>query len=128
MEVDFLHGGDLAGLYESTELGDGGPSLLLVPSTALSGALVLTTESSLGGFARGCSSWSRHCSIGYWIGMLRGKPGELVFDRSNNEEERRWVRAAGENLASMGRERKNSLWSKMAVSRAKRAVALMRHY
>lgn len=54
VQVNLLDGGDLAGLDQSTELGDWGPAFLLVSSSSSWASTASSTEGSLWGF------WSRH--------------------------------------------------------------------
>lgn len=69
VEVDLLHGLDVTGLNESTKLGDGNPSLLLVLSSSASAAsatsatsttTVATVTSTTAKSSSGSSCFSRH--------------------------------------------------------------------
>jgi hypothetical protein len=80
VEVDLLHGLDLAGLDETTELGDGLPLLLLVlGSTATTAATTTTTatvtttvSSTRCESATSCSTVS-HCVDMCWLLLLSTK-------------------------------------------------------
>jgi hypothetical protein len=75
VKVDLLHGLDLAGLHETTELGDGLPLLLLALSTA-TGATTATASTATVTTALSATTGSESTSVGHFD-MLFGCPGGL---------------------------------------------------
>ena len=74
MKVDLLHGLDLAGLYETTELGDGLP-LLLLALCAATGATTATASTATVTAALGTATGSKSTSVGHFdcvVGRVRG--------------------------------------------------------
>lgn len=66
VQVDLLHGGDLAGLDETTELGDGLPLLLLLLSTTTATATATTATVTTTVAARAKSSTSTGSSVSHF--------------------------------------------------------------
>ena len=74
VKVDLLHGLDLAGLYETTELGDGLP-LLLLALCAATGATTATAPTATVTAALGTATGSKSTSVGHFdcvVGRVRG--------------------------------------------------------
>lgn len=74
VEVDLLHGLDLAGLYETTELGDGLP-LLLLALCAATGATTATASTATVTAALSTTTGSESTSVGHFdcvVGMSGG--------------------------------------------------------
>jgi hypothetical protein len=74
VKVDLLHGLDLAGLYETTELGDGLP-LLLLALCAATGATTAAASTATVTAALGTATGSKSTSVGHFdcvVGRVRG--------------------------------------------------------
>lgn len=76
VEVDLLHALDLAGLHETTELGDGLP-LLLLALCAATGATTATTSTATVTAALGTTTGSESTSVGHCNCVVED-PGEFV--------------------------------------------------
>lgn len=83
VEVDLLHALDLAGLHETTELGDGLPLLLLALRTT-AGATTTATATATVTAALGAATGSKSTSVGHfvcccWVGrFVVGRGGQVA--------------------------------------------------
>jgi len=91
VEVDLLHGLDLASLHETTKLGHGLP-LLLLALCAATGATTATTSTATVTAALSATTGSKSTSVGHFD-VLLSCPGGLVVvggDRSSKNREPRF--------------------------------------
>ena len=88
VEVDLLHGLDLAGLHETTELGHGLP-LLLLALCAATGATTATASTATVTAALSATMGSKSTSVGHFDVFL-GCPGGLVVGRWWSSQQRKF--------------------------------------
>jgi hypothetical protein len=109
VEVDLLHGLDLAGLHKATELGHGLP-LLLLALCAATGATTATASTATVTTALSATTGSKSTSVGHFdcvVGMSGGLSLSVV---SSSQREPNFEVAPGEK-------REFAEWSSRQVSR-----------